>query len=288
MPDKKPDWLKITYRDTPNRKYVEKVLGSLSLNTVCSEANCPNYLECFNRKTATFMILGTNCTRNCRFCNVTQGKPDVVDINEPENLAKAVAELALKYVVITSVTRDDLIDGGAAHFAQVIKWIRKLNSNVDIEVLIPDLKGDMRSLKVISDSLPTVISHNVETVPRLYQSVRPQAVYRRSLKILKNINILNSTIHSKTGIMVGLGETREEMIEVFKDLREIRCEFLTIGQYLSPSKEHHPVVEYIHPDVFEEYKNIALEMGFSYVTSGSYVRSSYHAEEALKGNYVMK
>lgn len=282
MLDRKPNWLKITYRDTPNREYVEKILTNLSLNTVCTEANCPNYLECFNRKTATFMILGTSCTRNCRFCNVTCARPDPVDVNEPENVAKAVAQLGLKYVVITSVTRDDLPDGGAEHFAQVIKWIKKLNPKTAIEVLIPDLKGDVESLKVISDASPTVISHNVETVPRLYSDVRPQAIYKRSLDVLKNIKSLNPSIRSKTGIMVGLGETKEEMIQVFKDLREIGCEFITIGQYLCPSKEHHPVVEYIHPDIFEEYKNIALEIGFSHVTSGPYVRSSYHADEAVE------
>jgi len=281
MLDKKPDWLKITYRDTPNREYVEKVLRSMSLNTVCNEANCPNYLECFNRKTATFMILGVNCTRNCRFCNVTFGKPEDVNINEPENIAKAVAQLGLKYVVITSVTRDDLPDGGAEHFAKTIKWIKKLNPNTAVEVLIPDLKGDIDSLKIVSYALPTVISHNIETVPRLYFAVRPQAIYNRSLDVIKNIKILNSSIHSKTGIMLGLGETKEEVIEVFKDLREIGCEFLTIGQYLSPSKAHYPVVEYIHPDTFKEYNDIALEMGFSFVTSGPYVRSSYHADEAV-------
>lgn len=282
MLDKKPDWLKITYRDTPNREYVEKILKNLSLNTVCIEANCPNYLECFNRKTATFMILGINCTRNCRFCNVTFGKPEAVDVNEPENVAKAVAQLGLKYVVITSVTRDDLFDGGAEHFAQVIKWIKKLNPKTAIEVLIPDFKGDIESLKIVSDAVPIVISHNVETVPSLYSPVCPQSIYIRSLEVLKNIKLLNPSIRSKTGIMLGLGETKEEIIEVFKDLRGVGCEFLTIGQYLAPSKEHYPVVEYIHPDVFKEYKNIALEMGFSYVTSGSYVRSSYHADEAIE------
>lgn len=281
MIEVKPDWLKIPYRDTPNRKYVENTLSNLSLNTVCTEANCPNYLECFNRKTATFMILGVNCTRNCRFCNVTFGKPQPVDRDEPQNVAKAVKELGLKYVVITSVTRDDLPDGGAKHFAEVINSIKSLNKNTDIEVLIPDLKGSIESLKIILDSKPMVVSHNIETVPRLYSSVRPEAIYRRTLEIISNIKILNSNIHSKTGIMVGLGETKEELMEVFADLREIGCDFLTIGQYLSPTKEHHPVVKYIHPDVFNEYKEMALEMGFSYVASGPYVRSSYHADEAL-------
>lgn len=281
MINEKPQWLKVPYKDTPNREYVEKILKDLSLNTVCTEANCPNYLECFNRKTATFMILGVNCTRNCRFCNVVCGKPEPVDESEPENIAKAVTQLGLKYVVITSVTRDDLLDGGANHFAKVINRIKESNEKTAIEVLISDLKGSKESLKIISDALPTVIGHNVETIPRLYSSVRPEAIYRRSLEVLKNVKLLNPSIISKTGIMVGLGETKDEMIEVFKDLREIGCEVLTIGQYLAPSKEHHPVVEYIHPDIFEEYKNIAIEMGFLHVTSGPYVRSSYHADEAV-------
>lgn len=281
MINKKPQWLKVPYKDTPNREYVEKILKDLSLNTVCTEANCPNYLECFNRKTATFMILGVNCTRNCRFCNVVCGRPEPVDENEPENVAKAVTELGLKYVVITSVTRDDLIDGGANHFAEVINSIKKSNNKTAIEVLIPDLKGSIESLKIISDALPAVIGHNIETIPRLYSSVRPEAIYRRSLEVLKNVKFLNPAIISKTGIMVGLGETKDEIIEVFKDLREIGCEVITIGQYLAPTKEHHPVVEYINPDVFQEYKNIAIKMGFLHVTSGPYVRSSYHADESI-------
>jgi lipoic acid synthetase len=281
MLEKKPDWLKITYRDTPNRQYVENVVSKLSLNTVCAEANCPNYLECFNRKTATFMILGKNCTRNCRFCNVSFGKPDSLDVNEPENVAKAAAQLGLKYVVVTSVTRDDLHDGGANHFAQVIRWIHKLSPDTAVEVLIPDLKGNVESLKIITDALPAVISHNVETVPRLYKSVCPQSDYEKSLQVLKNIKILEPSVRSKTGIMVGLGETKDEIAEVFKDLREAGCEILTIGQYLAPSKGHHPVIKYVHPDLFKEYKSIALEMDFSYVASGPYVRSSYHADEAV-------
>ncbi|MHC1719665.1 MAG: lipoyl synthase [Clostridiaceae bacterium] len=282
MINKKPEWLKITYRDTPNRKLVEELLSKLSLNTVCREANCPNYLECFNRKTATFMILGRNCTRNCRFCNVTPAKPEKVDPNEPENVAKAVAQLGLKYTVITSVTRDDLTDGGADHFAQVINWIRKLNPDTAVEVLIPDLKGDIEALKIVAHSSPAVISHNIETVPRLYSEVRPQAIYERSLEVIKNIKLLDPSIHSKTGIMLGLGEKKEEVVKVFEDLRAVGCEILTIGQYLSPSKDHHPVIEYVHPDIFKEYKDTALSMGFSYVTSGPYVRSSYHADEVMQ------
>jgi len=280
--DKKPEWLKFTYRDTPNREFVEALLSKLSLNTVCSEANCPNYLECFNRKTATFMILGRNCTRNCGFCNVTPAKPDKVEPGEPENVAKAVSQLGLKYAVITSVTRDDLPDGGAGHFAETITWIKKLNQDTAVEVLIPDLKGDKEALKIVTHAKPTVISHNIETVPRLYKEVRPQAIYERSLQVIKNIKLLDPSIYSKTGIMLGLGEKKEEVLKVFEDLRAVGCEILTIGQYLSPSKDHHPVAEYVHPDIFNEYKETALSMGFTYVTSGPYVRSSYHADEVMK------
>lgn len=280
--EQKPDWLKFKYKDTPNREFVEELLSDLSLNTVCSEANCPNYIECFGRKTATFMILGKNCTRNCRFCNVTFGKAEKIDLEEPEKIAMAVEKLGLKYVVVTSVTRDDLCDGGANHFSNVINRIKELNPNTSIEVLIPDFKGNMDDLKTVCQALPEVISHNIETVPRLYSEVRPQALYKRSLNVIENIKLLNDSIHSKTGIMLGLGETKGEVIEVFENLRSIGCEILTIGQYLSPSKFHYPVKEYIHPDIFAEYKNIALDMGFLYVASGPYVRSSYHADEAVE------
>lgn len=279
---RKPEWIRVHLDNTKNLNHTKGIINQFSLNTVCKEANCPNSLECFSKKTATFMILGSNCSRNCRFCNVSFSKPDLVDVNEPEKVAKAVAELCLKYAVITSVTRDDLPDGGANHFAQVIKWIKKLNPGTAIEVLIPDLKGNIESLKVISDSLPTVIGHNVETVPRLYSPVCPQSNYKISLDVLKNIKLLNPSIRSKTGIMVGLGETKEELVELFKDLREVGCEFLTIGQYLAPSKDHYPIFEYIHPNVFEEYKKIALELGFSFVASAPLVRSSYNASEMIK------
>ena len=206
----------------------------------------------------------------------------MVDAGEPENLAKAVAKLGLKHAVITSVTRDDLADGGAAHFAKVIECIRRLSPQTTAEVLIPDFKGSASALKTVSDAVPDVIAHNVETVPRLYDSVCPQSNYSMSLEVLKNIKLLNPSIKSKTGIMVGLGESSEEVLQVMKDLRGVGCEILTIGQYLAPSKQHHPVVEYIHPDAFEVYKRIALDMGFSHVNSGPFVRSSYHAGEALE------
>lgn len=279
---RKPEWLRVKLSDGHGMNYTKGVISQFSLNTVCEEANCPNKIECFGRKTATFMILGSSCTRNCRFCNVNFGKPDAVDAEEPEKLAKAVSKLGLEHAVITSVTRDDLADGGAAHFAEVIEWIRKLSPKTTAEVLIPDFKGSIRELKTVSDAGPDVIAHNVETVPRLYSAVCPQSNYKTSLEVLKNIKQLNPAIRSKTGIMVGLGETKEDMVKVFADLREVGCEILTIGQYLAPSKQHHPVIEYIHPDVFEEYRNIAMKMGFSYVKAGPFVRSSYHADEALK------
>lgn len=282
MAERKPEWLKITYRGGPNREETEKLLSSLSLHTVCEEANCPNLMECFNRKTATFMILGCTCTRNCTFCDVQKGRPQTVDPEEPIHVAQAVKDLKLRHVVITSVTRDDLPDGGAGHFAEVIKSIRELLSDkIKIEVLIPDFKGSVDALKIVSDARPAIINHNIETVPRLYPEVRPMANYRRSLGLLKNIKALDSNIYSKSGIMIGLGETEDEVVKVLKDLREVDCDFLTIGQYLAPSKSHHPVVEYIHPDIFERYKTIGRELGFKYVASAPLVRSSYMADKAL-------
>lgn len=282
MNAKRPEWLKVRYKESPNRKFVEQTINNLSLNTVCAEANCPNYIECFNRKTATFMILGTNCTRNCQFCNVATGVPDPVDYNEPKNVANAVIELGLKYVVITSVTRDDLDDGGATHFAKVIQEIKKINPSINIEVLIPDFKGDIKSLQTVVDATPAVIGHNIETIPRLYKTVLPNSMYERSLNVIENIKQLNPNIKSKTGLMLGLGEKKEEVLEVFEDLRNIDCDILTLGQYFSPSKNHYPLVEYIHPKQFNEYKQIALDMGFSFVVAAPFVRSSFHADETIK------
>ncbi|MGI6777376.1 MAG: lipoyl synthase [Acetivibrionales bacterium] len=278
----KPEWLKIKSQNSEELNAVEGILKKLSLNTVCDEANCPNRMECFSRKTATFMILGSICTRNCTFCNVNKQKPTPVDKEEPQHVAQAVKELQLKHVVITSVTRDDLPDGGAGHFADVIKEVRKLNNNIKIEVLIPDFKGNRNSLEKVVEAKADIINHNVETVPRLYPEVRPMAVYRRSLELIRNVKSMDGSIYTKSGIMLGLGEKEEEVIEVFRDLRDARCDFLTVGQYLAPSKKHHPVIEYIHPDKFEEYKKIGLDMGFKYVASGPLVRSSYQAEKAFE------
>ena len=277
----KPEWLRIKYVNSEESRYVESLLKTLHLNTVCTEAMCPNYLECLGRKTATFMILGTQCTRNCRFCNVSYSHPQPVDEDEPRRIGEAVQKLELKYVVITSVTRDDLPDGGASHFAEVIRAIRQKSPETAVEVLIPDLCGNLDSLKIITDALPDIIGHNIETIPRLYGEVRPQADYARSLSIIKSTREQNPSIRSKTGIMLGFGEKWEEVLAVFGDLREAGCEFLTIGQYLSPSKEHHPVIEYVHPDLFERYAKAAENLGFSHVASGPLVRSSYHADQAL-------
>ena len=281
MESRKPEWLNIKLRGNREINNVNNLVKGLSLNTVCEEANCPNLMECFSKRTATFMILGSNCTRNCTFCNVTTGKPEVVDLEEPLKVANAVKELGLKYVVITSVTRDDLPDGGAEHFAKVIESIKELNESIIVEVLIPDFKGDKTALSKVVESKPEVINHNVETIPKLYSSVRPMAIYERSLKLLENVKSMDKNILTKSGIMVGLGEKEEEVIDLFKDLRKVDCDILTIGQYLAPSKKHHPVVEYIHPDIFENYKNKALKMGFKFVASGPLVRSSYHADRVI-------
>ena len=277
----KPDWLKIRHQPTAHLAEMEILLKSLELSTVCHEANCPNYIECFSKKTATFMILGTSCTRNCRFCNVSYDVPSAVDFDEPQRVAQAVKTLGLRYVVITSVTRDDLSDGGAAQFAAVISAIRAAAPETTIEVLIPDFQGDDAALKLIIDAAPDVISHNMETVTSLYKTVRAEANYTRSLTLLGRIKEYNPDIHSKSGIMLGFGEQEDEVYTLFDDLRAVGCEFLTIGQYLAPSKAHYPVQEYITPAQFDKYGAIAREKGFSFVASAPFVRSSYNAGEAL-------
>jgi lipoic acid synthetase len=239
-------------------------------------------MECFSKKTATFMILGSQCSRNCRFCNVTHAKPQPVDPLEPQNVAKASVELGLKHVVITSVTRDDLPDGGAKHFSKVIKAIKALKDDMVVEVLIPDLRGSAEALETVVKSKPEILNHNVETVPRLYPEVRPEALYESSLELLKRVKAIDSNVLTKSGIMVGLGEKEEEVIAVFKDLRSAGCDFLTIGQYLAPSAKHYPVMEYVTPDTFKKYKEVALNLGFSFVASAPLVRSSYNAAEMLK------
>ena len=228
------------------------------------------------------MILGKVCTRNCTFCNVTKGDAEFIDAEEAVHVAKAVQELGLKHAVITSVTRDDLSDGGAGHFAEVVYEIKKINSGVTIEVLIPDFQGNKEALATVIEASPDILNHNIETVERLYPEVRPMASYDRSLELLKNAKIIKPRIMTKTGIMVGLGEEREEVLQVFEDLRNAGCNILTIGQYIAPSQNHHPVVQYIHPDMFAEYKELALEIGFEHVVSSPFTRSSYHAAEVFE------
>lgn len=282
--ERKPEWLKVKSNEGEENQAVMSLMRQLSLHTVCEEAGCPNCGECFNRKTATFMILGNVCTRNCRFCNVSKGRPLPVDSYEPMHIADAVEKLNLRHVVITSVTRDDLPDGGAGHFAAVIKAIRErfCGQPPVIEVLIPDFLGDEKSLKKVLDAKPDILNHNIETVPRLYPRVRPMAIYSRSLALLKNAAKISPSVVTKSGIMAGLGETFEEMEKTMRDLRSHGCRLLTIGQYLAPSANHYPVAEYVTPETFDMYKETALNLGFDYVASAPLVRSSYMAEEAYQ------
>lgn len=275
----KPVWLRRSYQKDPNRESITALLSELHINTVCREANCPNYLECFAKKTATFMLLGTQCTRRCRFCNVSKEAPQAVDETEPERVGEAVRRLGLRHVVVTSVTRDDLPDGGAEHFARTVRAIQKASPSTTTEMLIPDLGGDMDALQVVIDARPTIIGHNMETVRSLYSTVRPQANYDRSLAVLKQIEA--GGIRAKTGIMLGLGEQPAEVLQLFLDLLRADCRHLTIGQYLQPSIRHYPVKEYIHPKQFDAYAETAMKMGFQFVASGPFVRSSYRAEEAV-------
>lgn len=278
---RKPDWLRVKY-NSEETKEVSSMMKELSLNTVCKEASCPNLCECYKKRTATFMIMGSQCTRNCRFCNVTHGKPSELDINEPMNVAKAVKELNLSHAVITSVTRDDLDDCGAKHFADTINAVKELNPNTTVEVLIPDLKGIKENLDIVINANPHVINHNVETVKYLYDKVRPEAIYERSVDVLKYVKEKAPHILSKTGIMVGLGETDEQVYEVMDDVLAVGCDIFTIGQYLRPSKQHIEIQEYVTPEKFEEYRLKGIEKGFKYIASSPLVRSSYRAEEAIK------
>ena len=278
---KKPDWLRIPYTDKIDTSHTVKILSDLKLNTVCIEAACPNCNECFSQDVATFLILGSNCTRNCGFCNIRYAPPETVDENEPMRIAEAVTKLNLKYVVITSVTRDDLHDGGAEHFAKTISAIRQISPKTQIEVLIPDFGGDISALEKVINTSPTVINHNIETVESIYEKLRPQSDYNRSLELLSNVKHKNDSIYTKSGIMLGLGETHIEILTTFDQLLDSNCDFLTIGQYLAPSKSHYPVHEYITPDKFEQYAELAQKKGFRYVASAPFVRSSYNAYSAI-------
>ncbi len=280
--ERKPDWLKIRLSTSPAYEEVKGLIRAHGLHTVCQEAQCPNTAHCFERRTATFLLLGDTCTRGCRFCAVKIGRPSLPDSEEPERVAEAMKILGLKHVVLTSVTRDDLPDGGAGHFAETVRRIRSRIKPISIEVLIPDFKGSREALRVVVDSRPEVINHNMETVPRLYPEVRPQARYERSLDILRWVKEESPTLTSKSGLMVGLGETVGEVLGVMEDLRKAGCEILTIGQYLAPSPGHHPVVEYVNPERFAYYKQEGLDRGFSSVSSGPLVRSSFHAGESYQ------
>ncbi len=279
---RKPSWLTVKVRSGEKTNKVRDVLKTMSLHTVCEEANCPNRMECFSKQTATFLILGNVCTRSCRFCNITNAVALPPDPDEPERVAGAIKELGLRHAVITSVTRDDLEDGGASYFAELIGMSKKLSPGTSIEVLIPDFQGDEAALDLVVKAGPDVINHNIETIKRLYPEVRPQAVYERSLELISRVRAKDPEIRTKSGIMLGLGEREEEVLRVFSDLLEAGCDFLTVGQYLAPSKYHYEVKEYITPEKFECYGKKALQMGFQAVASAPFVRSSYNAGDMLR------
>ncbi len=278
---KKPDWIRVKAGSASSRFYeIKQILRENKLNTVCEEASCPNIGECFGKGTATFMIMGDKCTRRCPFCDVGHGRPDPLDVNEPENLAKTIAALKLRYVVITSVDRDDLRDGGAGHFVDCIRRTRELSPATQIEVLVPDFRGrDDRALEILKAAPPDVMNHNLETVPRLYKEARPGSDYAFSLNLLKKFKALFPHVPTKSGLMVGLGETDEEIVQVMRDMRAHHIDMLTIGQYLAPSSSHLPVRRYVHPDTFKMFEAKAYELGFSHAAVGAMVRSSYHADQ---------
>jgi len=279
---KKPEWIRVKGVDEQILNKMKSLLDRYHLHTVCESAVCPNMGTCFKAGTATFMILGNSCTRNCAFCGVGHAKPSPPDPDEPENVAKASKELQLKHIVITSVTRDDLPDGGARQFALTIRAINRLLPEATTDVLIPDFGGSYDSLAAVVDVRPDILAHNLETVPRLYATCRQQANYEVSLKVLENSKKIDPSVFTKSGVMLGLGETRGEVLAVMKDLRSAGCDFLTLGQYLRPAAENLEVKEFIPPEVFEQYRLEGEEMGFRYVASSPFVRSSFHAEEALK------
>jgi len=276
----KPDWIRVKAASPTTRFYeIKDILRANKLVTVCEEASCPNIGECFGKGTATFMIMGDKCTRRCPFCDVGHGRPDPLDVNEPENLAKTIAALKLSYVVITSVDRDDLRDGGAAHFVECIQRVRALSPATQIEILTPDFRGRMdRALEILKLAPPDVMNHNLETVPRLYLEARPGSDYAYSLNLLKRFKEQHPNTQTKSGIMVGLGETDEEILQVMHDLRAHQVDMLTIGQYLMPSGDHIPVRRYVHPDTFKMFEEEAYKMGFQHAAVGAMVRSSYHAD----------
>ncbi len=278
---KKPDWIRVKAGSPTTRFYeIKDILRKNKLVTVCEEASCPNIGECFGKGTATVMIMGDKCTRRCPFCDVGHGRPDPLDVNEPSSLARTIADLKLSYVVITSVDRDDLRDGGAGHFVDCIRETRALSPKTQIEVLVPDFRGrDDRALEILKAAPPDVMNHNLETVPRLYKEVRPGSDYQFSLQLLKKFKALFPHVPTKSGLMVGLGETDEEILQVMQDMRDHNIEMLTLGQYLAPSTSHLTVKRYVHPDTFKMFEEKAYAMGFKHAAVGAMVRSSYHADQ---------
>ncbi|WP_338846958.1 lipoyl synthase [Massilia sp. W12] len=278
---KKPEWIRVKAAASSSRFYeIKEILRANKLVTVCEEASCPNIGECFGKGTATFMIMGDKCTRRCPFCDVGHGRPDPLDEQEPHNLAKTIAALKLSYVVITSVDRDDLRDGGAGHFVSCINQTRDMSPATKIEVLVPDFRGRLdKALDIFADGLPDVMNHNLETVPRLYKEARPGADYAHSLQLLRDFKQRYPNAITKSGLMVGLGETDEEILDVMRDLRAHNVDMLTIGQYLAPSDSHLPVRRYVHPDTFRMFEDEAYKMGFEHAAVGAMVRSSYHADQ---------
>ncbi|QNI31262.1 lipoyl synthase [Alloacidobacterium dinghuense] len=285
-PAPKPDWLKARAPVGDNYHNLKKLARSLNLHTVCESAHCPNIGECWNHRTATFMMLGNTCTRRCGFCAVPKGRPDAIDFDEPRRVAEAVATLGLKFAVITSVNRDDDILGGARAFAMVIDEIRKQAPGCQVEVLIPDFQGNEEAIRIVVEARPEILNHNTESVPRLYRAVRSGARYERTLRLLEYAKELDSTITTKSGVMVGIGEEMDELLRVYRDLASVGTDVLTIGQYLRPSKDHLPIARYYAPDEFAFMKQEALRMGFRHVESGPLVRSSYHAHEQASSSGI--
>lgn len=284
-PVRKPDWIKVRFPAGDRYQRLQRLMRDEGLHTVCEEARCPNIGECWNAGTATFMILGDVCTRSCGFCNVKTGRPGAIDMLEPYRLAKAVAALGLDYVVITSVNRDDVESGGAEVFVSCIKLIRQHDPAIRVEVLIPDLKGNWDALATVVDAQPFVLNHNIETVPRLYRQVRPQAVYERSLELIRRAKAMAPDMLTKSGFMVGLGETLDETLGIMRDLRAHGCDIVTVGQYLQPTKNHLSVQRFWHPDEFQAFRDYGRELGFTRVEAGPLVRSSYHAEQQSAPTY---
>ena len=279
-PQKKPDWIRVKAANSPRFQEIKRILRENNLHSVCEEASCPNIGECFSKGTATFMIMGDLCTRRCPFCDVAHGRPKPLDQDEPRHLGETIAALRLKYVVITSVDRDDLRDGGSQHFVDCIRAVRELSPETKIEILTPDFRGRLdRALGILNTCPPDVMNHNLETVPRLYKQARPGSDYHHSLKLLKDFKAAHPAIPTKSGLMLGLGETDEEILTVLRDLRDHNVDMLTLGQYLQPSPHHHPVMRFVPPDGFTAFEHEAMAMGFAHAACGPMVRSSYHADQ---------